>query len=285
VYQGEGSSEAMYIEMWRGPESLEAYVRSRDSIGLLAIMETYEKKGFGMITLTRVSLRSRLVAAGFALTASAVGCALTQRAAVTDQNYCPFLGSAVCAKLTPTTDKKEADLRYVNPNARWTQYSKVLIEPVTFWGGDDTKISAADQRTLTNYFYKVLEQELSKKFQVVDQPGPGVMTISVALEDATTATPVLRSVSLVEPHVRLLATLKYLATGTFPFIGSAQAEAKITDSMTGQVLAAAVSKRVGGGSPKAAAQWELGDAENALTYWAQMTTTRLSSWTSGTTPS
>jgi len=55
--------------------------------------------------------------------------------------------------------------------------------------------------------------------------------------------------------------------------------------MTGQVLAAAVSKRVGGGSPKAAAQWELGDAENALTYWAQMTTTRLSSWTSGTTPS
>jgi len=34
----------MYIEMWRGPESLEAYVRSRDSIGLLAIMETSERK-------------------------------------------------------------------------------------------------------------------------------------------------------------------------------------------------------------------------------------------------
>lgn len=238
-----------------------------------------------MSKLTRASFRSAVATAGFILAALAAGCAVTQRVQVSDQNYCPFLGSNICAQLTPTSDKKEADLRYINPNAQWTQYNKVLIEPVTFWGGDDTKLSAADQRTLTNYFYKVLEEQLSKKFQVVDQPGPGVMTISVALEDATTATPFLRAVSVVEPHVRLLASLKYLATGTFPFVGSAQAEAKITDSVSGQVLAAAVSKRVGGGSPKAVEVWELGDAENALTYWAQMTANRLSSWTSGTAPS
>ena len=238
-----------------------------------------------MSKLTWVSVRSGLAVAGFALAAVAAGCAVTQQVKVSDQNYCPFLGPNVCAKLTPTNDKKEADLRYVNPNAQWTQYNKVLIEPVSFWGGDDTKVSAADQRTLTTYFSKVLNDALSKKFQVVDQPGPGVMTIHVALEDATTATPVLRSVSVAEPHVRALATLKYLATGTFPFVGSAQAEAKVTDSVSGQVLTAAVSKRVGGGSLKNAAVWELGDAENALTYWAQQMATRLSSWTSGTAPS
>jgi hypothetical protein len=223
--------------------------------------------------------------AGFALAATAAGCAVTQQVKVSDQNYCPFLGPNVCAQLVATNDKKEADLRYINPNAQWTQYNKILIEPVSFWGGDDTKVSAADQRTLTNFFYQALEQQLAKKFTVVDQAGPGVMTIHVALEDATTATPVLRSVSVVEPHVRLIATLKYLATGTFPFVGSAQAEAKITDSVTGQVLAAAVSKRVGGGSLKNAAVWELGDAENALTYWATQMANRLSSWTSGTAPS
>ena len=59
----------------------------------------------------------------------------------------------------------------------------------------------------------------------------------------------------------------------------------MTDSVSGQVLTAAVSKRVGGGSLKNAAVWELGDAEHALTYWAQMMATRLSSWTSGTAPS
>ena len=224
------------------------------------------------------------VLAGFALAAVVASCALTQKAQLTDQNYCPFLGNNLCSKLTPGSSN-QADLRYVNPNAQWSQYNKVLIQPVTFWAGDDTKISAADQQQLTNYFYKVLEQQLSQKFQVVSEPGPGVMTVQVALDDATTATPVLRSLSVAEPHVRLVATLKYLATGTYPFIGSAQAEAKITDSVTGQVLAAAVSKRVGGGSVKAADQWELGDAENALTYWAQTLTNRLSSWTSGTAAS
>jgi hypothetical protein len=229
-------------------------------------------------------VRARGAAVGLAL-AALTGCAVTQREKVTDQNYCPFLGNSVCLQLVPATDKKEADLRYINPGAQWTQYTKVLIDPVTFWGGDDTQLSAADQRTLTNFFYKALEQELSKKFQVVDQPGPGVMTIQVALDDVTKATPVLRSISVAEPHVRMLATLKYLATGTFPFIGSAQAETKITDSVTGQVLAAAVSKRVGGGSLKDAAVWEWGDAEHALTYWATQMTTRLSSWTSGTAAS
>lgn len=234
---------------------------------------------------TTVSFRLGVAAAGFAVAVVAAGCAVTQRANVTDQNYCPFLGNNVCSQLTATTDKKEADLRYINPNAQWTQYNKVLIEPVTFWGSDTTKLSAADQRTLTNFFYQALEQQLAKKFQVVTQAGPGVMAIQVALIDATTATPALRSISVIEPHVRLLASLKYLATGTFPFVGSAEADAKITDSVSGQVLAAAVSKRLGGGSPKNVDVWELGDAENAITYWAQLTTNRLSSWTSGTTPS
>lgn len=238
-----------------------------------------------MSKLKRASFRSGLVVTGFAVATLATGCAVTQRANVTDQNYCPFLGNSVCSQLNPTTDKKEADLRYINPNAQWTQYNKVLIEPVTFWGGDSTKLSAADQRTLTNFFYQALEQQLGKKFQVVTQAGPGVMAIQVALIDATTATPALRSISVIEPHVRLLASLKYLATGTFPFVGSAEADAKITDSVSGQVLAAAVSKRLGGGSPKNVDVWELGDAENAITYWAQMTANRLASWTSGTAPS
>jgi Protein of unknown function (DUF3313) len=62
----------------------------------------------------------------------------------------------VYSQLVATTDKKEADLRYVNPSAQWIQYNDVLIEPVSFWGSDDTKLSAADQRTLTTYFNKVL---------------------------------------------------------------------------------------------------------------------------------
>src|SRR5262249_11276792 len=177
-------------------------------------------------------------------------------------------------------------MRYVNPNANWTQYQKVLIDPVTFWGSDTTKIAAEDQQTLTNFFYQALREELGKKFEVVDQAGPGVMRVQVALTDTEAATPGLRTVSMVIPQARLLNTLKYAATGTYAFVGGAQAEGKITDAVSGQVLAEAMDKRVGGGSVETAAQWQWGDAENAMKAWATQIADRLSSWTSGgVTPS
>jgi len=247
----------------------------------------------------RLLHHTSVAVAVFALTAVVAGCGTTQQVKVKDdQSYCPFLGSSLCAKLTATdtpgrfsgeavtgSPNTQAALRYVNPNAKWTQYTKVMIAPVTFWGSDDTKVSAEDQQKLTNYFHQAIQQQRSTKFQVVDQPAPSVMNVQVALEDASGAIPVLRSVSMVIPQARALATLKYAATGTYAFVGSAQAEAKVTDSVTGQLLAAAVDKRVGGGSIKSAAQWQWGDAENAMTAWAQQLTTRLSSWTSGAAPS
>jgi len=172
-------------------------------------------------------------------------------------------------------------LRYANPSVQWTQYNKVLLEPVSFWGDDKTKISAADQQMLTNFLHQQLYDQLGQKYQMVSEPGPGVMRLQVAIVDAEAATPVLRTVSMVVPQARALSTLKYLATGTYPFIGGAEAEAKMTDSQTGQLMGEWVDKRVGGGSIKTAAQWEWGDVENVMKEWATQAATRLSSWTSG----
>ena len=211
------------------------------------------------------------------------GCSTTQKVAVkqTDIN-CSFLGSD-CAKLTPMgkDDDKTAGMRYINPAAQWTQYNKIIIDPVTFWGGDTTKVSAADQQSLVNYFSQQLNVQLAKKFEVVTKPGPGVMKLSVALTDADAATPGLRSVSMIIPQARAVSSLKYLATGSFPFVGSAQAQAKITDSVTGETLGLAVDRRIGGGSMAAGFQWQWGDAENAINQWSEMIAEKLSSWTSG----
>ena len=234
----------------------------------------------------------RLTSLSLALAMLAAGCATTQEAAVTDKNYCPFLGSALCARLVEGKDpsrlssagpaQSTAYLRYVNANAQWSKYKSVMLQPVTFWAGGDDKISAKDQHMLTNYFYQALEKSLSPAFTMASEPGPGVMRVQVALEDVTTATPVLRSISMIIPQARVLATLKLAATGTYPFVGSAQAEWKITDSESGEVLAAAVDKRVGSGAMTTAAQWQFGDAENALTAWSQQLSDRLVGWTQGT---
>jgi Protein of unknown function (DUF3313) len=152
---------------------------------------------------------------------------------------------------------------------------------VTFWGSDTTKVSAQDQQALVNYCQQVLREELGKKFQLVDQVGPGVMRLQVAILDAEAATPGMRTVSMVIPQARTLNTLKYAATGTYAFVGGAEGEMKLTDAATGQLLAAAMDKRIGGGSLETAAQWKWGDAENAMKAWATQLTDRLSSWTSG----
>ena len=101
--------------------------------------------------------------------------------------------------LTPPAggSDQQAMLRYSNANINWSSYNAIIIVPVTFWAADDSKVSAADQQTLCNYFDKVLIKDLGKNFAIADQAGPGVAKLSVALTDATSAVPVLRTISLV----------------------------------------------------------------------------------------
>ncbi len=190
-----------------------------------------------------------------------------------------FLGNDYSLLTAPTegSDQK-AMLRYVNPSAGWGSYNKIMIAPVTFWAADDSKVSAADQQAVCDYAYNVFVKELGKNFAIVDQPGPGVLKLSVALTDATSAVPVLRSVSVIVPQARALSLIKMAATGTYAFVGSAQGALKLNDSVSGQLLAAAVDKRVGGTSVTNVVVFQWGDAEHAIDYWADLTDQRLVSF-------
>jgi hypothetical protein len=170
------------------------------------------------------------------------GCAVTERRPV-EPTSCAFLGKD-CSKLKPGAEGQLA-LRYVNPAAHWSRYDKVMIEPVTFWGGQDSQYSPEDQRALLDYFYRSLRTHLGQHFQIVDQAGPGVMKVQLAITDVESATPGLRSVSMIVPQAHMLSNLGYAATDKFPFVGGAQAEGRITDAASGEVLAMAVDRRIG----------------------------------------
>jgi hypothetical protein len=121
-------------------------------------------------------------------------CTTTQRAPIEDRTaICTFLGS-FCQKLTPGGEG-QMDLRYVNSKARWSQYTKIMVDPVIIVSSTESQISAADQQHLADYFYAELKEKLGVKFQLADQPGPGVMRLQVALTDAQGATPVLRTIT------------------------------------------------------------------------------------------
>jgi len=93
--------------------------------------------------------------------------------------------------------------------------------------------------------------------------------------DATTATPGLRSISVIVPQARVLNAAQSLATDSYAFVGSAEAEMKATDSVSGELLAEAVDKRAGGMGLKGATSFQWGDAQNAMDYWAQRIPQRL----------
>ena len=93
-------------------------------------------------------------------------CSTTQKVAVNQADLnCAFLAND-CSLLT-TGGKDQMGLIYTNPAAQWSQYNKVMIQPVTFWGDNSTSVSASDQHRLVNYFYQQLNKLVSHKFSSI----------------------------------------------------------------------------------------------------------------------
>ena len=171
---------------------------------------------------------------------------------------------------------QEAMLAYIDASANFSSYDKIMIPPVTFWAENDSKLPVNEQQMLCNYFYNVLKQEFRKNFTVVDEHGPGVARLTVALTDATPATPGLRTISVIVPQAHALNLIKAGLTGTYAFVGSATAEAKLQDSVSGQLLGAWVDKRFCTAAIRNVTVIQWGDAENAMSYWANGLDQRLS---------
>jgi hypothetical protein len=231
-----------------------------------------------------VTLRTLIVAAVGALLFMLPGCSTTveskpaaaqalESGGPLPSSVTGFLGPDA-AKLAPGPEGGAA-LVWINPAAQWSSYTKIQLMPVEFWAAADSKVSTADQQVLTEYFYNALQTNLSKSFTLADQPGPGVLTLRVALMDATTAVPGLRTVSVIVPQARVLNLAQSLATDSYAFVGSAEAEMKVTDSVSGALLAEAVDQRAGGMGLKGAASFQWGDAQNAMDYWAERIPQRL----------
>jgi Protein of unknown function (DUF3313) len=213
-----------------------------------------------------------LVAACLLLSVAA--CSVTEQAKPSQVKFSGFLGDYT--ELTPTDNSNQVLLRYIDPTAPWSTYTAVRLEPVTYWAGDDTQVPVATQQMLTDYAYQKFAAALTAKgIHLTDRAGPGVLVVRMALIDATSATPGLRTISVVVPQARLLSGATSLATGHFAFTGSAQTEGEAIDSTTGKRVAAWVDRRFGGASIKNAGVWEWGDAEKAIDLWAELAATRL----------
>ena len=168
----------------------------------------------------------------------------------------------------------QALLVYVDPQARFAKYTKVMIDPVTIWRNADTAaIAPADARTLIDDLEVVLRITLDDDYTVVHAPGPDVLRVRAAITEAEGSW-VAGSLS-----DRMDADLQAVApsqpsSGTRGFVGKAGIEAELVDSVSGTRLAAAVDRRAGARTMDASrGTWE--DVEDAFRYWAERLRDRL----------
>src|SRR5205814_8207177 len=83
---------------------------------------------------------------------------------------------------------------YRNPQVHWHAYRAVLPEPVTLWRSGRKSLDPVPQEDLLRLvtdFQGAVRTALGEGFPFVEQPGPGVMRIRLAITDARAADPVL----------------------------------------------------------------------------------------------
>lgn len=131
-----------------------------------------------------ILIRSVLLAS-FVVVAAA-GCATgngsAKQAAVPD--FVPVQSGFLTdyAKLVPS--REFADVRMFRDDAAVKQgFQKILFRPVQVWRGADKRlddIPDSDLQYLADAFYRAMVQPLRDDFEIADQPGPGVLEISMA---------------------------------------------------------------------------------------------------------
>jgi Protein of unknown function (DUF3313) len=202
------------------------------------------------------------------------GCAASEQAR--DVTTSGFLGDDY-ALLRPG-EEDEALLVYRAPNANWAAYDKVKLDPVTIWTGEESAFedfSQPDRQTLADTLYTMLHETLAQDYRMVDELGPGVLHVQTAITDAQASNPTMDTISSVVPQALLVSQAKGLVTGKPGFVGEASGEARVSDGQTGELLAAAVDRRVGGKSVTGAPTDSWDDARRAYRYWAEQFRYRL----------
>jgi Protein of unknown function (DUF3313) len=216
------------------------------------------------------------------------GCASTQEAKSVEKSG--FLGdySMLREGERSTMSESSADQAlwiYKNPAAEWSKYKKIQLDPVTLWTSQKDSqlkdVSAADRQRLAGLLWAKLDEALRKDYEIVNEPGPDVLRVQVAITEASESSVALDTVTSIIPQTRMLSGMKSLATGVSAFTGSASVEGKMTDGGTGALLAAAVDRR-GGTKSLSGVTNSWNDVEEAYRFWAEKLRYRLCQWRGGT---
>jgi hypothetical protein len=150
-------------------------------------------------------------------------------------------------RLEAGKDSKGVPIRnWVSPRFTPANYNALLLEPIVFYPEPQAgeKVSAAELQRMLAYANEAHKQAVSKRFTLVDRPGPGVVRLRLAFTSVATKEEGLKPYQLV-PLAFVATMASRAATGGAPQRALIIVEAEATDSTTGELLGLRV--RVGTG--------------------------------------
>lgn len=187
----------------------------------------------------------------------------------------------------------EALRLYRNPKyadkAVFAKYNKVILDSIKLYAGPESKLKDApggDTAAIAHNFQKLVADQLGKDYKIVNQPGPDTLRVSVAIVDAEEADSSMKAASYIPIPLGLpgakaavMQTMTH-TTGKPPFSGQVTIEGKLSDALTGEVIAAEIDRRVGARKPiiglfesNTYDSWS--DVNEAGRYWSERLRNRL----------
>lgn len=143
-------------------------------------------------------------------------------------------------------DKDRANFRfYMKPGADLKAYNSLIIEPVGYIERDSTgawSLLVSDEKSkIDASFRKAMTDALvANKIAVVNEPGPGVARLRVAVTGLQQVKPDFKVRDLVP--VKLVFNIVRNAAGAEPYLLDVSTVSQLSDSQTGALLAGGINK-------------------------------------------
>jgi hypothetical protein len=171
------------------------------------------------------------------------------------------------SKLQPAQDREGVRL-WVNRSAEYGKYTKIMFRPVevVVTPGPDYKGVQPDAlKRMTDQFAAAFRNAVSPAYQVVNEPGPDVLQVRLAITGVQPVAPALNPTDLLP--IKAVFNIGRAAAGKSPQVAEMSAEMEVLDG-NGTPVAAAVATRKGNSTlPQGeSVSWKHLEAISA--YWA-----------------
>ena len=194
------------------------------------------------------------------------GCSVTKQARSVDKSG--YLGDDIYA-IVKEGKGGESLLIYKNDQVNPKKYTSIMIDMVSYIAPKDaSKDELTDLQKLATNFTIFMKEELGKDYKIVTSPESGTVRYSIAITSADDSNRLFEVLSLIPPYGLGISIAKDFITGKPTAVGEISMEIKAVDAETGELLGAAVDRRVGGKNFSGMMDtWD--DANQAMRYWAK----------------